>query len=254
MRAPTRRVSRAAIWARRLGTFAVILGVVAIAAHRLGPSDGLPGIAVAAVVLSVGVSAVGLAVVALLAIWRSGDGGVAAALSGLVWGAVVLVPAIPSAIGAARFPALTQVTTDFDDPPAFVWTARLRPPGANDPDRLDPDQSRLQSDAYPTIVPLRVDIPASEAYQMAMRLLVERGWRVVDRRPPQSRIPGRIEAVARTQVYGFRDDVVVRVTPIGAEARVDMRSASRFGGHDFGENARRVIAYMTELRERIADR
>jgi hypothetical protein len=254
MRAPTRRVSRAATWARRLGTFAAILGIVAIAAHRLGPSEGLPGVAVAGVVLATAGSAVLLAVFALAAIWRSGDDGAGAAFVGLVWGAATLVPMMPAVVGAASFPSLSQVTTDLADPPAFVWAARERPPGANDPDRLDPDQAALQGEAYPTIVPLRVDAPAAEAYQMALALVAERRWRVLDRRAPQNRIPGRIEAVARTQVYGFRDDIVIRVTPLGADARIDMRSASRFGHHDFGENARRVIAFMTELRDRIADR
>ena len=43
-------------------------------------------------------------------------------------------------------------------------------------------------------------------------MITKRNWRIVDRAPPQPpRRDGRIEAVARTPIMGFRDDVVVRV-------------------------------------------
>ena len=85
-------------------------------------------------------------------------------------------------------------------------------------------------------------------------MMERRRWSVLDRRPPQARTPGRIEATARTALFGFPDDVVVRITPLGQESRIDMRSASRFGAHDFGSNAQRVTAFMTELRDRALER
>ena len=36
---------------------------------------------------------------------------------------------------------------------------------------------------------------------------------------------------------GFRDDVVVRVSPLDDGSRIDVRSASRYGVGDFGTNA-----------------
>jgi uncharacterized protein (DUF1499 family) len=50
----------------------------------------------------------------------------------------------------------------------------------------------------------------------------------------------------------FPDDVTVRIRPVASGARVDVRSASRFGSHDLGVNARRVEAFMTRLQE-LAD-
>ena len=43
---------------------------------------------------------------------------------------------------------------------------------------------------------------------------------------------------------GFRDDVVIRISPLGKGTRVDVRSASRFGTHDFGANASRIRACL----------
>ena len=66
--------------------------------------------------------------------------------------------------------------------------------------------------------------------------------RIVDARGSQngSVRDGIIEAVARTPILGFRDDVVVRVRATTDGARIDVRSASRYGRHDFGTNAARV--------------
>jgi uncharacterized protein (DUF1499 family) len=56
-----------------------------------------------------------------------------------------------------------------------------------------------------------------------------------------------LEATAPTLIFGFRDEVVVRLrgTPEGTE--VDMRSASEIGAHDLGQNARRVRAFFAKL-------
>ena len=72
-------------------------------------------------------------------------------------------------------------------------------------------------------------------------------WVVVDARPPQGRRAGSIEAVARTLIMGFRDDLVIRVAPFGTGAQIDIRSASRLPWHDFGGNANRVRQLLDEI-------
>src|SRR5439155_924571 len=84
---------------------------------------------------------------------------------------------------------------------------------------------------------------------------------MVDARPPQGPLPrvidarapqpsavrdGIIEAVARTPILGFRDDVVVRIRPTIDGARIDVRSASRYGRHDLGTNAKRVRSLIED--------
>ena len=62
---------------------------------------------------------------------------------------------------------------------------------------------------------------------------------------------GRIEASQRSRWFGFTDDIVIRVTADAGGSRIDMRSASRKGGRDYGVNAARIRAYMGALKRRI---
>jgi uncharacterized protein (DUF1499 family) len=43
------------------------------------------------------------------------------------------------------------------------------------------------------------------------------------------------------------DDVTVRIRPRADGARIDVRSASRIGRHDFGTNAARIRRFLDEL-------
>ncbi len=63
---------------------------------------------------------------------------------------------------------------------------------------------------------------------------------------------GLIEAIARTPILGFRDDVVVRVRATSDGARIDVRSASRYGRHDFGTNAARVRNLINDIDDVLA--
>jgi uncharacterized protein (DUF1499 family) len=58
--------------------------------------------------------------------------------------------------------------------------------------------------------------------------------------------------VARTPVMGFRDDITIRVRSSGEGARIDVRSASRYGRHDFGTNAARIRTLLDDVEQRIA--
>ena len=81
-----------------------------------------------------------------------------------------------------------------------------------------------------------------------MRLVTKRKWLVIDEREPQPpRRIGRIEAVARTPIMGFREDVSIRVTPDGDGSRVDIRSASRYFESDLGSNAARISKLIDDI-------
>ncbi len=65
---------------------------------------------------------------------------------------------------------------------------------------------------------------------------------------PEPTNEATIEATARTAVFGFIDDVVIRLkVNDDGSTQVDMRSASRFGQHDLGENARRIRSFFAKL-------
>ena len=81
-----------------------------------------------------------------------------------------------------------------------------------------------------------------------LALVNKRKWLVIDERPPQPpRRDGRIEAVARTPIMGFREDVSIRITPDGEGSRVDIRSSSRYFESDLGSNAARVTKLIEDI-------
>jgi uncharacterized protein (DUF1499 family) len=73
-------------------------------------------------------------------------------------------------------------------------------------------------------------------------------WTVAE---PDART-GTIRAEARTLLWRFTDDVVVRVSlDDGGMTRVDVRSSSRVGRGDLGANARRVARFLHRVDRRL---
>jgi len=108
--------------------------------------------------------------------------------------------------------------------------------------------AELQRTGYPDIETLDTESNVQASYQAALAVITKRRWRIVDQRAPQApRREGRIEAVARTPIMGFREDVSIRVSPDGEDSRVDIRSSSRYFESDLGSNAARVTKFIDEL-------
>jgi uncharacterized protein (DUF1499 family) len=146
-------------------------------------------------------------------------------------------------------PPIDDIVTDTDDRPAFEATLAAREAASVDRDATpEPELSRLQKAGYPDIAPLRAALPVAGAFAAALATAKAMpGWTIM----AVDRDRGRIEASARTRWFGFTDDIVIRVRADGDGSRIDMRSASRIGGHDIGVNAARVRAYGEALRRRI---
>ena len=82
------------------------------------------------------------------------------------------------------------------------------------------------------------------AFPRALAAAQGMGWEVVKSEAPA----GRIEAVATTLWFGFKDDIEVHITAQGADSRVGVRSKSRVGRGDAGANAARIRAYFERLK------
>jgi len=241
-------VSRLAIWSRRLALFGVAVVLLAIVIVNLGFLDPVPAIATLAGALFFAFIAILLALGAFVMIWREGFRGLGLAVAALAIGLAMLAYPGYLAYRFYRLPPINDITTDAADPPRFEAIARLRPRGANPVAYAGGEVTQLQRRFYGDIEPLLVSVTPQEAYEAAMAVITKRKWRVVDARAPQAgRREGRIEAVARTPIMGFRDDIVVRVRPAEDGARVDMRSASRYGRHDFGANASRIRSLSEDI-------
>jgi uncharacterized protein (DUF1499 family) len=184
-------------------------------------------------------------VAAFIMLWRNGGPGAGAAITGLIISLMLL--GYPGYLGylAYTLPPIKDITTDPIDPPRFEVVARLRPPNSSAYPGLA--TAELQKDAYPDVEPLLVKVTPAVAYEHAMKIIAKRKWRVFDARPPQPGREGHIEAIARSPIMGFRDDVVLRIRAAREGARVDARSASRYGYTDFGANAARVEDLLDDI-------
>jgi uncharacterized protein (DUF1499 family) len=241
--------SRLALWSRRLGLFALVVALLAVIIVRGGFVEAVPGFVVLMGALALAAAAVLLALGAFVVIWNDGNPGLGRAFVGALIG--VLLIAYPAFIAARGYalPALSDITTDTGDPPRFEAIARVRPREAN-PIAYPGQAAPTQRAAYPDIAPLQLAATPDEAYRAALEVVKKRKWAVIDERSPQGgRRDGRIEAVARTTIMGFRDDVVIRIRRSSAGAVVDIRSASRYGQRDFGSNARRIRSLAEDIEE-----
>ena len=244
-------VSKLAIWARRCALFSLAAMVPLIIIVRAGWIELDPSLAAVTGALAVACLGMLLALGALVVIWREGIEGVGPSLLAILIGSVML--AYPAYLAAkyVRTPALADITTDFNDPPRFERASTL--PGAKPRSYGGNVTATRQRTAYPDIETLQVAATVQLAFEAARSVVTKRKWTVINDRGPQgTRREGQIEAVARTPVLGFREDVVVRVRGSADGARIDIRSASRHGDHDLGSNAQRVRALLEDIEDQVA--
>jgi len=238
----------------RFGIWSAALGGVLLAGSALGARAGLVppltamlGLAIAGLAMLVAVVAAGLGLI------RSG-GTAGTASRPATWLALVAGLAVTAlnvaVIGGARgAPPIHDITTDTVDPPAFVAIAPLRADAPNPADYSGPETAALQRQAFPDLAPLRTPAPAATVFAEAREVVADSGWTLV----AASEADGRIEATAETAWVRFKDDVVVRISAeADGQTRVDVRSKSRMGRGDMGQNARRIRGFLATLEARLA--
>ncbi len=245
-------VSQAAVWSLRLSVFALTAAGVAVGLSRLAGLAPSAALTVFGAALALACLAALLAAAAVVVIWRTGRLGAGKAALGFAL-ALALI-AYPAYLGylAVTLPPLSDVSTDFAEPPSFMISTKARAArGGRMPPPFDRAGEPAQRDAYPKVAPVFVDLEAMQAYQMALRLVKDAGWKVVDSTEPNLRGDGvaHIDAIDRSLFFGFASDITIRVTPLDNETRIDLRSVNRVGKHDFGANARRIRKFIELAQE-----
>jgi uncharacterized protein (DUF1499 family) len=244
-------VSRLAIWARGCAFFALAATVLSILIVRSGILEIVPALATFAGALVFAVIAIVLAFGAFIVIWKDGLRGMGHCFGAIGIGLALIGYPAYLGVRAYQLPMLNDISTDALDPPRFDVLARLRPRGTVEYAGLY--AAEQQRKAYPDVEPLSVGAAPNAAYDAALAVIVKRKWRIVVERPPLPRRDGLIEAVARTPIMGFREDVSIRVRREDDGARIDVRSASRYGRHDFGSNASRIKGLLEDIDDRLTD-
>jgi hypothetical protein len=166
-------------------------------------------------------------------------------LAGIIVGGAVFALPLHRRMQAASGAPIHDITTDIVQPPQFVAILPLRKDAPNPATYGGPEVALKQRSAYPDIQTLIINAPGPQAFEQALAAARAIGWRIVAEEPRE----GRIEATDTTFWFGFKDDIVVRVT--AADERrslVDVRSVSRVGRSDVGKNAARIRAYLRRIK------
>lgn len=148
---------------------------------------------------------------------------------------------------AKALPRIHDITTDLTDPPQFVRVATLRKPGDHPVTYDGPKVAEQQRRAYPDVAPLVFNAPRDTVFAAAQAALTSIGLELVEADPVQ----GRIEAIATSLLFGFKDDVVVRIAAAAGVVKVDVRSKSRVGRNDLGMNAKRIREFQSKLKAAV---
>jgi uncharacterized protein (DUF1499 family) len=222
------------------------LGLVAVLALVLGPLLAwlrwVPGIVGFGLFALGGILAL---VVTILGVIRAIRGrGYGPSILAATLGALAFVVLAARSGGAPR---INDFTTDLDNPPVFKQAA-------SDPANVGRDLSypaafaAQQRACCSDLAPMHLPNPPAAAF--AMVELVAAGmpnWKVTR----QESAAGELEATTTSRLFGFHDDVIVRVRPdAGGGSLVDMRSKSRVGQGDLGANAARIRAFQAALQAR----
>ena len=259
-------VARAAARMRGAGLASAVLAVLtpfaAVVGFRQGwmsfdAAEGLlmRGTAPVLALVAVALGAVGL----VLGLFGRPRRGTVMALAIVAVGALVYALLLQGRAGDARHPPIHDVSTDWTDPPtptaalvarrgpgAFpIVTAPSLPegPGGVGAGVMSRQVAQVNRATCPAATPATLMAPPPEAYLKAKAALRAQRYTLVTDDPAA----GRLEATARRGIWALADDVMVRVGPSGAGAKVDIRSVSRVGQGDGGANCGRVTRLRAAL-------
>ena len=165
------------------------------------------------------------------------------AMIALVLALVMLFPPLNTIRKGGSVPPIHDISTDLDNPPVFEAVPGIR--AANDNSlELDEKVQAAQSAFYTELAPLSLSGAPADNFAKALAAAEGMGWEIV----ASDTAKGVIEATVTTTLFGFKDDVIIRLTAANGGTRLDMRSASRAGLSDLGANAARIEAYFAALK------
>jgi uncharacterized protein (DUF1499 family) len=195
-----------------------------------------------AATVALGGAAVALVAVLLLIARPVVPGARGRAAIALLVNLIVAAPPLYMYWQLQHLPKIHDISTSPTNPPAFEAVLPLRK-GARNAIDYPASTAAEQLKGYPDIGPLTLPLAPPVAFERAVQAARAMGWDIVATAPEKL----RLEATDTTLLFGFKDDIVVRVTPQANGSVVDVRSLSRVGGSDFGTNAKRVRTYMKRL-------
>ena len=159
--------------------------------------------------------------------------------------AVPIAIAVPMVIKDLSYPRINDVTTNVENPPAFIAALKASPNMGRDLDFPEKNGPIIR-ESYPNLRPLILEERPEQVFQSAERLAkTQSGWTITRRDADK----GILEGEAATSFLSFVDDFLIQVSSENGKTRVDMRSKSREGLVDAGKNAKRIEGFFKGLAE-----
>lgn len=146
---------------------------------------------------------------------------------------------------AVNAPPIHDITTDTANPPKFKAVLPMRAHSPNGYKYGGAKVAALQHKYYPNIKPLYLKVSPGVAYHKALVAAHEMSWWKID---AADSLQDRIEATSTIPWFGFKDDIIVRIDTLMKGSKIDVRSESRIGVSDIGENARRIRSYIKKIK------
>lgn len=239
------RTSRLAIWARRLGSFALPLVIIPIFLHRAEIIDSETFALIEVIGFSIAAGALLSGLGAFVRLWYTGDKGWGRAVAGVLLGTICLAPLIYVLIETQRYPHITDVGTL---PGRNMELVMFKPA----PDVPLPPQAELVA-AFPGMMARDYPLGVNTVYRLAEDLVKKSGWTIIRTEPPQlESARGQINATEMT-LFGWQDEIAIEVRGDFTHAVVSMRSASLASSHDLGRNGRRIENFLVALDEVVTE-
>lgn len=278
------RHSNAAKWCQRLAFFLIPFFVIVILLYRFDKIETSQLFALVGVGFFVALIATVLGFRAIVDLWNKGYRGGSKVVRGLLITFLVLVSFGYFTYLALLFPLANDVSTDAFNPPEYITASdtrdKLLEKGGNPVREYDAAYARDIISAYPKLQPRRYPAGAERVFEAVRAIVAENEWPVTasagvpEAQPAVSEeeladntqaeaaeeaqetsVEEGIEApddiymefLERTLIFGFENDVIVRIVSEDENTLVDVRSSSRWGQHDFGYNARLIESFLSQL-------
>lgn len=166
----------------------------------------------------------------------------------LVVSVAIFLPVFLAGRALEGVPTINDIMTDTDNPPQFEVVPTLRKPFDNSFE-LSEKRLAFHRKHYGDMKPLNLDGASDTHFDKVVALVEARGWKLV----ASDKTKGTVEATDTTVFFGFKDDIVVRLTDVNGKTRVDMRSASRQGQSDYRVNSKRINAFLDDLKAGVGN-
>ncbi|MDJ0614689.1 MAG: DUF1499 domain-containing protein [Rhizobiaceae bacterium] len=277
------RYSRAAVWCQRLAVFLIPYFVTVILLFRLSKIETSQLFALIGVGFMLVLISLVFAFRSISELWNKGYRGGTMVVRGLLITLIMLVPFVYYSYLALQFPLANDVSTDPFNPPEYVTAQETRlgllSEGVNPVGEYIRDHALKMIEAYPKLQPRRYPAGAERVLEAVRSIVEENEWPVTGSQGiPENRVedteseladnsgnsqnedqsasleetvekPDDIyfEFIERTPVFGFENDVIIRIVSEDRNTLVDVRASSRLGRHDFGYNATLIERILTQL-------